>query len=146
MKRIINGKKYDTETATMIHEWDNGHYTGDFEHCEEALYRTRKGAYFLAGSGGPMSKYAESRGNETSGGEAITPITETEAREWLEEHDGADEIEATFGEVDEADADELVMIAVPRKVRDRLREECGKTGEKMGPLVARLIEEHLSNA
>lgn len=146
MKKIINGKKYDTETASLIHEWDNGHYPGDFEACEEALYRTRKGAYFLAGSGGPMSKYAVSSGNSTGGGEDITPLSETEAREWLEQHDGSDEIESTFGEVDEAGADELVMVAIPRRVRDRLREECGRTGDNMGPLVARLIEEHLSNA
>ncbi len=51
MKRIINGLRYDTETATKLADWDNGIYGNDFKACEESLYKTKNGAYFIAGQG-----------------------------------------------------------------------------------------------
>ena len=53
MKKVINGKIYNTETATLIHQWDNGR-RGDFSSCEEDLYRTKKGAFFIHGEGGNL--------------------------------------------------------------------------------------------
>ena len=29
MRKIINGLRYDTQTAELIGEWGNGHYPGD---------------------------------------------------------------------------------------------------------------------
>ena len=37
MKSIINGKRYDTETAQELASWDNGCNCGDFHECEETL-------------------------------------------------------------------------------------------------------------
>jgi hypothetical protein len=103
MKRIIDGKKYDTETAVCIASWHNGYYGGDFKRCEESLYRTQKGSWFLCGSGGPMSKYARPVGDMTSGGDGLEPITPDEARQWLEEKHFTDELEEHFaGEIEEA--------------------------------------------
>jgi hypothetical protein len=97
MKKVIDGKIYNTETAELLHNWDNGHYGNDFRSCEESLYKTKKGAYFLHGEGGPMSKYAKSCGNNSvCGGASITPITEKEVLAWLEEHDGSDVLESLF--------------------------------------------------
>ncbi|MBQ1195338.1 MAG: hypothetical protein IIX44_03760 [Clostridia bacterium] len=100
MKMIINGKKYDTETATAVGMWDNERY-GDFTHCREELHRKRTGEYFLYGQGGPMSKYSRSNGNTTSGADDIIPLTEAEARAWAEKKLSADEYEKIFGEVEE---------------------------------------------
>ena len=97
MKKIIDGKSYNTETAECLHSWDNGYYGNDFKSCKESLYKTKKGSYFLAGKGGPMSKYAKSCGNNCVGwGEGIEPISEREAVEWLENHDGDEAIEQYF--------------------------------------------------
>jgi len=87
MKKIINKKLYNTDVAEKLHTWNNG-YENDFGHCEEALYRTRRGAYFLAGSGGPKSRYALTQGNITSGGSDIEVLSEPEAIAWLEENGG----------------------------------------------------------
>ena len=38
MKKIINGRKYDTETAKEIGYWSNGYPCSDFNHCNETLY------------------------------------------------------------------------------------------------------------
>ena len=37
MKKIINGKKYDTDTATAVCEWDNGLPNSDFKAIERML-------------------------------------------------------------------------------------------------------------
>lgn len=86
MKRIIEGKRYDTATAQEIGTWWNGYSTSDFEYCEEKLYLTSKGNFFLAGSGGAKSHYAQSYGNATGGGEAITPLSREEAFKWAQEY------------------------------------------------------------
>ena len=67
MRRIIDGRMYNTETAVEICGISHSHYT-DFHHYEETLYKTPKGAFFLVGEGGPLSKYARSLGNNSRGG------------------------------------------------------------------------------
>jgi hypothetical protein len=98
MKKVIDKKLYDTDTADKIAEWDNGHTSKrDFHYCSEDMYRTKKGSWFLYGEGGAASKYAESCGqNETCGGAAIVPLTPDEALEWLSGHGFADEAEKYF--------------------------------------------------
>ncbi len=86
MKQIIEGKRYDTSTAQEIGAWWNGYPTSDFHYCEEKLYLTSKGNFFLAGEGGALSQYARSHGNATGGGEAITPLSREEAFQWAQEH------------------------------------------------------------
>ena len=98
MKKVINGKMYNTETAQLIAEWDNGCYGSDFRNCRKALYLTKKGQYFVAGSGGPMSEYAERHGNNTSGGSGLELITKGEAVRWCEEHECTEALEEHFSD------------------------------------------------
>lgn len=96
MKKILGGKKYNTETAHCVGAYWNGGA------CSETLYRKRTGEFFLYGEGGPMSKYGVAYGNNEWGyGEEIRPLTVDEAKAWAEEHLDADEYEAVFGEVEE---------------------------------------------
>ena len=100
MKKIINGKMYNTETATEL-----GHYRMHectFSSIYEALYKTKKGNYFLHGSGGPKSKYGIQNGSDICGGEEIIPFTVDQAREWAEKNLNPDKYIAEFGEVEEA--------------------------------------------
>jgi hypothetical protein len=87
MKAVIEGKLYNTETAEEIASYDNGLGTRDFKNYDESLYVTKKGNFFLAGSGGPMTKYARPRGNMTGGGSTIFSLSKTEAFEWCQNHD-----------------------------------------------------------
>jgi len=97
MKRIINGKRYDSETARLVGKFSNPGSGRDFQHYVESLYQKRTGEYFLYGIGGPMTQYAVSTGqNSWSGGSKIIPFTADEARDWAEEHLTADEYEAEF--------------------------------------------------
>lgn len=86
MKKIIDGKTYNTETATRIANWDNGYYGNDFNACDESLYISPKGTYFLAGEGGALSKYARSVGSGRCGGDGMEVLTKAEALRWCEDH------------------------------------------------------------
>ena len=98
MKRIINNKRYDTDTAAKIASWENGFSSNDIHYCKETLYLTKNGAFFLVGEGGALSAYSQSCGsNSRGGGSELLPFSEKEAREWLEEHDCTDELEELFG-------------------------------------------------
>lgn len=99
MKAIINGKRYDTETATEICDVSpDGFYRGDFRYEETSLYRTKRGNWFLAGAGGPMSRWARPIGlNGHSGGNGVQALDPDEARALLERHHETDAIEKYFG-------------------------------------------------
>lgn len=96
MKKIIDKKRYNTETAELIAEWSNNYYSNDFKYCEESLYLTKKGTYFIHGSGGPMTKYAVSYGNSSSGGETIILVSKEESIEWCEQRQLHDTLEKHF--------------------------------------------------
>ena len=100
MKAIINGVRYDTTKAIEIGRSSNNNAVGrgDFSWWEATLYKTpRSGKFFLAGAGGPMSRFSRSAGqNSWTGGEAIQLMDEDEAREWAEQHLTVEEVEAAF--------------------------------------------------
>ena len=98
MKKVINGKVFDTKTAECIGEWSTGGSGNDFHYCEESLYKTKKGQFFTAGSGGAMSRYAKSCGqNSWGGGDGMELLSEAEALAWCEEYDvDADDIAEHF--------------------------------------------------
>jgi hypothetical protein len=82
VKKIIDGKRYDTSTAEEIGCKENGYRPNDFNYECETLYRTKTGSYFLHGEGHAKSDYATVRGNERSWGQAIIPLSEAQAFEW----------------------------------------------------------------
>jgi len=100
MRRIINGRTYDTETAEWIASRREGN-PSDFRHLSEDLHRTKKGAWFIAGEGGPMSKYrAPVESNSWMSGSALLVLTDDEARDWIEAH--ANHLAADYFETEEA--------------------------------------------
>lgn len=137
-KKVINGKMYNTETAKEIAYHSNSR-TG-FEHCEETLYRKKTGEYFLHGSGGPMSKYAEAVDtNSWSGGSDIVPLTIKEAAAWGEKNMSPDDYEAEFGLVPEDDSQELVGYRISVEAAELVRRESRATGRTVSQVVDALI-------
>ena len=128
MKKIISGKRYDTETAQLIGSASYSNRT-DFHFWNEELYRKKTGEFFLYGEGGPASKYSRQiEQNTWSGGEQIIPLTLEEAQEWGEKYLDADEYEKVFGRIEEGKVQ--VSTWIPNGVKaeaDRLREEKGYT-------------------
>lgn len=87
MKKVIDGKVYNTETAELIADASYS-YVSDFRYWEERLYKTKKGAWFLYGEGGAMSRWSvDCDGNDRGPGSGLRVLTEAEALSWCEGND-----------------------------------------------------------
>ena len=116
MKKIINNKRYDTETAKQIAEtgsWNQGIGPSDFNFWAETLYQKRTGEYFLFGEGGPLSKYSEPyETNGSQSGTKIIPLTLDQAKQWAEKAMDADDYEKVFGPVEESTDKHVMSLSV----------------------------------
>ena len=127
MKKIIGGKRYDTETAEFI----GSVHPGQLNYWREELYRKRNGEFFLYGIGGPASKYG-------SGNAEIRPLSIKEAQEWVEKYLNADTYEKVFGKVDEG----LVQIAL--RIPPELKEAADKLDYTQAEIFAEGVKAILS--
>ncbi|MGN0194383.1 MAG: hypothetical protein ACI39G_04685 [Pseudoramibacter sp.] len=142
MKKIINNKRYNTETAKFVEEYEYSNKT-DFHWYDESLYQKRTGEFFLAGEGHAASKYFERCADGMRGpGCDIIPLTYEEARQWGEDHMNPDDYEEVFGPADEGSTDErqTVSLSLPLAMIAKLRTEAGKQEMTMSDVVAKLIE------
>jgi hypothetical protein len=99
ISRVINGKKYNTETADLVASYWNGRGSGDFHSLSEELYLTKNGRWFIAYNGGAFTYAAVECGqNSWSGSKGITVLTAGDAMEWLEKHDETEALEAHFSD------------------------------------------------
>lgn len=102
MKKIINNKLYNTETAKLIDQFDNGLTYRDFYYFAEELYQKKTGEFFIVGDGGAATIYSKpAEGGGVVGDCCIVPITVDEAKDWVERHSTAEIYESLFGEVEE---------------------------------------------
>lgn len=141
MKKIINGKVYDTDTARSVGMCENGRSVNDFEWCAEFLYQKRTGEFFLNGIGNCNSKYAESTGNNSwTSGWKIIPLTYEAAREWAEEHLTADDYEAIFGAVVEDDTRKLVTLSMSVTAIEKAKRATLQAGMSLSAYIESLIQ------
>lgn len=98
MRAIIEGKRYDTETAEEVAAYHSPHFRGDFHRFSETLYRTSRGRWFLVGEGNAASPYAEPVVDGRGPGERLVPFSDEEAREWLESRGKYGALEAYFAD------------------------------------------------
>jgi hypothetical protein len=112
-KKIIGGKAYNTETATVVSystTGEDGYDRGEF------LFETRHGAYFLYSYSEEPTAFGNWR-------EAIRPMSPDEARGWMEtqEYETPDHIEAVFGEMPEAGSAEVKFtLRMPESLRSTI--------------------------
>ena len=93
MRKIINGKAYDTETATKIGYWESSDNPSDIHYREETLYRKKTGEYFLWSDCGTAAPWGHTS--------TCLPLTLGEAKTWAENCISAEEYEKEFGKVEE---------------------------------------------
>ena len=138
MKKIINNKRYDTDTAKKVAEYDSDAARSDFNYYHEDLYQKRTGEFFLYSQGNAALKYSEldfltfSRAfpDGWQSGEKIIPLTVDEAREWAERTQDADTTEkiilcayeSIFGVVDEDDSKTVTTISLSKSTLKKLKE------------------------
>lgn len=142
MKKIINGKVYDTEKAKKVASWYSSYARNDFNYYEEELYKKKTGEFFLYGEGNAASPYSRRCGqNEWCGGEKIVPLTFKEAQEWAEKHLDGDDYCDIFGEPDEDAEDVTLGIAVSAEVAAKLRRAAAENGISQRSQLERWIME-----
>ena len=131
MNKIIKGKRYNTESAVHLANWDNGLGNNDLNYCRGELYRTRSGNYFLYGTSGRV-------------GADIEPLSFDEAKEWAEQHLDGDEYEVIFGiieEESEKEAKEKILVTIQCETVAKLREVAKSTGATVSWLVEKSLKE-----
>ena len=141
MKKIIKGKRYDTETAEKVgFDCGGGNGWRDFGYWEETLYRKRSGEFFLFGEGGPATKYRKQvEMNSWSGGWEIQPLTVEEAKQWAEERLDGDEYEEIFGEVEEAAEKKVVTFSLALDVVEIIKRKAASEGISLSECVERIV-------
>lgn len=142
MKKIINGKKYDTDTAEyQARTWSNVGMN-DYGYWEEALYRKRTGEYFLHCTGNAASRYARQVAqNEWTGGEVIRPMSFEAVQKWAEENLEVYKYEAIFGRVSEGDY--RLHAVLPSGMKEKMDERQNVTGESLTDIVKAALEAYL---
>lgn len=100
MEKIINKRRYSTDSAECIGTWDNGQSGLNF--ITESLYRKRNGEFFLYCEGGANTKYCKKlSANSWAPGASIIPVSAEDAETWGREHLEADKYAALFGQITE---------------------------------------------
>lgn len=142
MKKVINGKLYNTETAKECAIYAPNPYQSDFSWYKETLYQKKTGEFFLHGKGNAASKYSRSCGqNEWCGGESIIPLTYDVAKEWAEKHLEGDEYISIFGEPEEDSSRQIICLSLSKTSIAKLKQRASKSGKSMSEYVEKIIEE-----
>ena len=79
MTKVINGKTYRSHTAQLIVTLPSYFPKTSNKWHETRLYRNQRGAYFLAGEGGALSRWAKITPRGAIPGEGIEPLSKDEA-------------------------------------------------------------------
>ena len=99
MKKVINGRMYDTDTAELLGRVTIGE-PRNWDFKEECLYRKKNGEYFFRFDG---EVFSDSLAHiyPHMFGERIVPTIEKWAKRWAEENLDGDKYVELFGEVAE---------------------------------------------
>ena len=122
-KRIIDGKTYNTETATLLSgaEFENG--------IREYLFKTRHGAYFL---------YAAVTDDPD---ERLVPLSVEDAKRWTGKNAAADICEAEFGDApDEGGPEARFTMRMPETLRKRIAAIAKKNKQSLNAWIVRSLE------
>jgi HicB-like protein involved in pilus formation len=123
-KRIIESKTYNTETSTLLGQWEP-----DDAPLLEALFKTRHGAYFLYSFRDDIPH------------EWIKPLQPEVAKTWVEKNCSSEVWEAEFGEAPEAgDPEARITLRIPETLRKRIAAIAEERKQSLNAWVQRCLE------
>ena len=143
MKRIINGKRYDTDTAQFIKTYSSGLSISDFRYYDESLYLKKTGEFFLYATGNGASEYAGKYGDLRGPGEKIVPLTLDEARAWVEKIEDPDLYEELFDVEEESNI--AFSLLLPENLYKMLDDKAAEDGITKKDIVVKALEEYLKD-
>ena len=97
MFKVINGRRYNTDSATEMARVEEYDRTDRRWYCD-TLYRKMNGEFFLFGMGDSESKYSKTISDGIKvGGFNFIPMTFYEARDWSKDNLGSEKFKEIFG-------------------------------------------------
>lgn len=123
MNKVIKGKRYDTNTAKGLCE-----YEYSLGRSEE-IYRKQTGEFFLA-------HWTRWEGEESR----IEPISYERAQKWCEKHMDGDEYEGLFGKVDETGEKQTVAMSLDKGIIEKLKRLSVEKGISVSEYVSNLVK------
>jgi hypothetical protein len=99
MKKIIDGRVYNTSTADFICDVSGrgGSVSrDDFYYERTGLFRTKKGTWFISGEGEGASRWRRFQFGGFSRGEGLETVTDEQAKQLIEEYSDAGVFEKYF--------------------------------------------------
>ena len=137
VKRIIDGKTYNTETATQLASWSTANDPDKQGIGYEAggiLFQTRHGAHFIVNHNDGLEPWED-------GYEKLIPLDPEQAQRWTEQYCSAEEVEALFGEMPEAgDAEAKLTLRMPEVLRRRLVALAERRKQSLNAWIVRCLE------
>lgn len=143
MEKIINQKRYNTETAKEVGNYAAPCASNDAEYWRETLYQKRTGEFFIHGEGGGSSRYANRLADGWGWGERLVPLSYDEAREWVKKYLDADTYERLFelhGEEGEEEQTTQIHVLITQSAADKLKKMAAKQGKTKNEIIGSLIE------
>ena len=136
MKKVIKGKRYDTDAAKSIGSWEEN-LPNDLFYTSETLYRKKTGEFFLHCCGGGKTRFARPvEGGGWTGGEEIIPLSEESAKEWAEENLDADEYESAF---DVQEGRVIRSVSLTERAAEKAEADAEENGLNFSAYIEKLI-------
>ncbi|TDF62061.1 hypothetical protein [Cupriavidus sp. L7L] len=137
LKRVVDGKAYNTATAALIHEKElspNDTYGPGYEHCLQ-LYRTRLGKFFLVERNEP---YWNAVSGESDLRDHLFPMNQDQATKWMEEHCN-DKIESYIDVPEAGDPSTTLTLRMDKTLKILLNAAAIKEGISMNVWCVRVL-------
>ena len=130
MKKVINGKVYDTGKAKLIAE---AHHPDCIEYAtgkglQQYLYQKKNGEFFLHADGAAIELQNVLQSGEYRPGKSIYPMTYEQAQRWAERELSADQWENIFGDPEDDDTQVSVNLSMTAKEANTLKRDAAKAG------------------
>lgn len=141
MKKIINGKVYDTEKAQLVAEAHHDSIKdADGKSLKQWLFRKKTGELFVQveGSALELQNIFQSGYRPNAG---IYPLTYEQAQRWAERELTAEQWESIFGDPEDDDTQVSVNLSMTAKEAAVLKQNAAKAGMTVSAyIVARCAE------
>lgn len=139
MRKIINGKVYDTETATEVAYWESGNKTSAAWY-DETLYRKRNGEFFIFGQGYAASPYSQQRTDGSYGpGSRIRPVSWDDAKLWAQDKLSDDDFDDLFGKIEEDTSKVVTTISLSASTLQTAKRNAARLGTSLSGYIEHLV-------
>lgn len=141
MKKIINGKVYNTEKAHLIAEAHHDNIKdADGKSLKQWLYRKKTGELFVHAEGAAIElQNIFQHGYKPNAG--IYPLTYEQAQKWAERELTAEQWESIFGDPEDDDTQVSVNLSMTAKKANKLKQNAAKAGMTVSAYITMMCAE-----